>query len=168
MKWLGAILVIVGSSGWGILLAANHQNEERQLRHLLDGFSLLERELRFRMWPLSMLFCQVAEKAEGEMVSIFRDLGAALQQQEDANGGMCMDKVLARHSDLSPITRAILASFGRSLGAYDLDGQLKQIECCKKEALEALDRHCEGKQARLRCYRTIGICAGCALALLLM
>ena len=102
------------------------------------------------------------------MVSILQELGAELDKQETADAGACMEKVLLHHADLPENCREILLALGKGVGSFDLEGQLREIESRRRETLAALEKHCEGKDQRLRCYRTLGICAGCALALLLL
>lgn len=168
MRWIGAVFVIAGCSGWGLMLASNDKREEKYLRELLQALSWLESDLSCRMWPLPTLFGQVADKAEGEMGGIFRELGMELDRQDSTDAGECMDKVLRQYPDLPGKCRGILFALGKGLGSFDLDGQLREIKNCRSETQAALEKHCEGKDQRLRCYRALGICAGCALALLLL
>ena len=64
--------------------------------------------------------------------------------------------------------RRLIYQLGKSLGRFDLPGQLKGIaaakESCKRE-LRELERN---REQRLRSYRTLGLCAGAALAVLLI
>jgi hypothetical protein len=57
---------------------------------------------------------------------------------------------------------------GTSLGRYDLQGQLNGIESVRircRSDLEELERN---RDVRLRSYQRLGLCAGCALAILFL
>ena len=71
-------------------------------------------------------------------------------------------------SDLSAITARLLKALGRTLGRFDLDGQVQGIEAVRNEILTALEKLVKDQDARLRSYQTLGLCAGAALAILLL
>ena len=62
----------------------------------------------------------------------------------------------------------LFLKLGGSLGRFDMEGQLRGIEnarqLCRKE-MEALSDH---RDQRLKNYQTLAICAGVALAILLI
>ena len=61
-----------------------------------------------------------------------------------------------------------LRNLGISLGRFDLPGQLQGIHTARGECQSALDRLCSNRDNRLRSYETLGLCAGAALAILLL
>jgi hypothetical protein len=71
-------------------------------------------------------------------------------------------------TDQSPLLKKLLLDLGRTLGHFDLDGQIQGIEAVRQEAVASLDKLTKDKEARLRSYQTLGLCAGAALAILLM
>jgi stage III sporulation protein AB len=62
----------------------------------------------------------------------------------------------------------MLRLLGKSLGKFDLSGQLAGIDLVREGCKENLDRISKDRQERLRSYRTLGICAGIAIAILLI
>ena len=70
--------------------------------------------------------------------------------------------------NLSSITKQLLRNLGRSLGRFDLEGQLRGIDAVRHETLEALEKLTHDQDERLRSYQTLGLCAGAALAILLL
>lgn len=167
MKWLGAILVIAGCGSCGLMMEANDRKEEKTLRQLFWALEWLAGELSYRMWPLPILFRQVSEQSKGMISDIFRDFAEELDRKVTPDASGCMDDVLILYPLLPEKGKQILSGLGRSMGRFDLEGQLCQIVNWKNEAQAALERHCDGRDQRLRCYRTVGICAGLALAILL-
>jgi stage III sporulation protein AB len=55
---------------------------------------------------------------------------------------------------------------GQSLGRFDLEGQLKGIEMTKSETQRILQEYTDNQDSRIRCYQTLSICAGAAVAIL--
>ena len=168
MKWLGAVLVIAGCGGWGLMMAANDRKEERLLRQLVRALEWLASELACRMWPLPVLFREAAQQTEGMISVIFRDFAAELDRQAAPDACGCMESVLSKHPSLPEKCAMLLSELGGCLGRFDLEGQLREIVNAEHQARVVLERHCDGRDQRLRCYRTLGICAGFALALMLL
>ena len=71
-------------------------------------------------------------------------------------------------SHLALPTKQFLRDLGRSLGRFDLDGQLREIEFLKENVSSAFSKLTTEQDARLRSYQTLGLCAGAALAILLL
>ena len=60
----------------------------------------------------------------------------------------------------------ILSELGESLGRFDLPGQLKGLEAVRRKCLMELEALGRNRTERLRCYQTLGLCAGAALVIL--
>ena len=64
--------------------------------------------------------------------------------------------------------RQTLLTLGASLGEFDLDGQSRALELALARLSSQLRRLEEGSGARRRSYATIGVCAGLAVAVILL
>ena len=64
--------------------------------------------------------------------------------------------------------RSLLSQLGKSLGQLDLAGQLRGLAAAQEACRKELERVEAEKAGRLRCYRALGLCAGAALAILLL
>ena len=71
-------------------------------------------------------------------------------------------------SELSRTLKELLLELGRGLGSFDLNGQLRGIEAVRRQAIEALQESVNDRDVRIRSYQTLGLCAGAALAILLL
>ena len=80
----------------------------------------------------------------------------------------CVALVLARDRELPEVCRGILSQLGKTLGQLDLSGQLRGLAAAQETCRKELERVEASKAGRLRCYRALGICAGAALAILLL
>ncbi len=77
-----------------------------------------------------------------------------------------MAAALGRSRELTGDVQKRLLQLGRCLGRYDLQGQLQGLEAVQRGCEEALTALGRDREARLRSYQTLGLCAGAALAIL--
>lgn len=165
-KWIGGILIIVSCGGFGFSLAAGQIREERALRQLLGALEYMECELQFRLTPLPELCRQTGREVPGRVGKIFTILASELESQISADVESCMNAALAAVPDLPGQTRQAFRLLGRTLGRFDLEGQLKGLESVGAGCRSTLEKLTENREPRLRSYQTLGLCAGAALAIL--
>lgn len=166
IKLLGAIFIIVGCGGFGFRIAANHLREEKTLRQLISILDFMECELQYRLTPLPDLCRQAAGQGSGVLSAVMLTLTRELEDQISPDVERCMSAALSQYKDIPEQTRQLLELFGRSLGRFDLSGQLKGIEGVRQECRRKLQELTANKDVRLRSYQTLALCAGAALAIL--
>ena len=142
--------------------------QERLLRQLLENLDFMESELHYRLTALPELFQLCAARSGGCLKRLLLDLAGELDAHADPDVEQSLRRCLDRQPGIPMRLRKRIWQLGRTLGRFDLDGQLRGIdsarEGCKRE-LRELERN---RQQRLRSYRTLGLCAGAALAVLLL
>lgn len=168
IKLLGVVLVIAACGGVGFMIAASYRREERSLKLLIKILNYMECELKCRLTPLPELCRMVASEFPQQPGRIFAQLANEMQMQLFPDAQTCMSSVLSRSTELTPLTRRELIQLGRSIGKFDLDGQLKGMELVRMECNSHLTQLMENRDNRLRSYQTLGLCAGAALAILLI
>lgn len=167
LKWIGTIIIVLCCGGFGFRMISVHRQKEKELRQLLSALDLLESELRYRLSPLPDLCYFVSRSINGSIGKLFRTLQEELDQQIAPDAGCCMNVVVSG-TNLTSDTIRLLKDLGRTLGRFDLNGQVKGIESVRNETLLTLDKLTKDQDARLRSYQTLGLCAGAALAILLL
>ncbi len=168
VKLIGSILVIAGCGGFGFSLAAAQLREERSLRELIYAVETMECELNYRLTPLPDLCRVVCRQIGGEVGQLFQALADSLDTQLCTDVRKCMDDVLRQTKTLSPRVISLLRRMGSTLGRYDSEGQKTEFHAFHKECTDVLDKQMHHQQLRLRSYRTLGLCAGAALTILLI
>ena len=168
LKMIGIVLIISACSGVGFTLAATHRREEKSLRQLIGILDFMECELQYRLTPLPNLCKLCAREFPQTPGKIFGELADEMEQQIFPDIACCMRSVLDRTKDLPSITRRELLLFGKSVGRFDLEGQLKGLEGVRQDCRRNLERLGNNRDNRLRSYQTLGLCAGAALAILLI
>ncbi len=167
-KGIGAVLIIAGCGGFGLSLAAGCRREEALLRQLIRVLQAMRWELQYRLTPLPELCRQAAGESGGVLREVFSRLSRELDAQNVPEVSACMAAVLRGSGDLPASLKKLLRQLGRSLGRYDLNGQLQglaAVESACREQMKALNQN---KEVRLRSYQTLALCAGAALVILLV
>lgn len=168
VKWIGAICVIFGCGGWGVQLALQHITRIRTLRSLVALLEFMDCELQYRATALPELCRQAGERSHGVLRSVFLAMAEELSSQISPNARLCMEAVLARSHSLDETLRSLLMEFSMNLGVFDIAGQLKGLEHTRRLCCDQLEELLNNKSNRLRSYQTLGLCAGAAIAILLV
>ena len=166
-KWIGAILIISASGGFGFSLVRGHRREEAALRSLLIALDYMSSELHFHAPALSQL-CRGAGKLCGRGVGqVFLKLADRLEDNQTPDAASCMDAVL-EDCQLPAVTLENMRLLGASLGRFDLEGQLKGLEVVRGAAKTGLDKLLAEREQNMRNFQTLSLCAGAALVILLV
>ena len=166
IKWIGALLVIAGCGGVGFTMAASYKREEWCLRALLRALDFMTCELQFRLTPLPELCCTAGKECGGPAGQALTALALELESQISPDADSCMYAALSKMDDLPASTVDALHLLGKSLGRFDLEGQLQGIESVRSHCRRELANLEAGRDQRIRGYQTLGVCAGAALAIL--
>jgi len=166
IRWFGAVLIIAGCGGFGFTLAAGARKEERHLSKLMRVLSFMETELQYRLTPLPDLCAMAAREAGGSVGTVFSELSKALFRQEQPDAAQCMRAVLKDDGEFSRRIRRHLLQLSRSMGRYDLPGQLQGLQTVRKACEADLQDIRKNRDIRLRSYQTLGLCTGTALVIL--
>lgn len=164
-QWTGAICVVLACGGFGFSAGAALRRESRFLRQLLKLLDLAEAELSYRLTPLPELCRLLSDEAGEPLRRVFSSLSRELESRLLPDVPSCMAAVLLKEP-LPVAQRRLLTALGRSLGCYDLPGQLKQLAALREECLLQLQQLEENREQRIRSYQTLGLCAGAALVIL--
>ncbi len=167
LKLTGAILILVGCGGYGVMMAISHRREVAALHQLAEVMDRMICELEYRLTPLPELCRFGAEQTKGAVQSFFLSLAKALDDQISPDVGLCTIAALKETSGLPRYAAAQMQALGQILGRFDLTGQLISLERCKQSCLGQLEVLEHQQSQRLRSYQTLGFCAGAALAILL-
>ncbi len=167
-KILGVILVIVSCGSVGFRIAANHRKEERSLHNLVGILDYMECELRYRLTPLPHLCRCVAAKFPLIPGDFFSVLAAEMELQLSPDMEECVTRALRAQNSLPPITKRTIDFFGKTVGRFDLEGQLKGLDAVRSECKRNLEILTRDRDSRLRSYQTLGLCAGASIAILLI
>lgn len=167
-RWLGAAMIVIGCGSCGFSIAAGKRKEEQMLCQLIRILRFMEAELRYRLTPLPDL-CRLAScEVKGTLRVVFLNLYRELSWQKMPDAASCMSAAIQRTGEVPGRIRRILIQFGQTLGRFDLEGQLQGIQSVRNRCEESLESIRKNRDERLRSYQTLGVCAGAALAIILI
>ena len=166
LKLLGSFCIILSCGGFGYYLAWQYLNEEKHLQQLIRAFEYMECNLQYQLTSLPKLLHNCAKEASGVIASILHSLATQLEQQIAFDANCCMQTAISSVNNIPALTKNILLDFGKQLGQYDLVGQLQCLAGLKRTCYHYLDILVSEKQARLRRFKTLGLCVGVGLVII--
>lgn len=165
-KIVGALLILAACGGMGFSLASAHRRKEQMLRQIMTAVQYMACELEYRQPPLPTLMKRCAKETGGQIAQVFSCLAGELERQIAPDATCCMQQVLEAFPKLPWVVTEKLQLLGRSLGRFDLGGQLTGLETVHQLCKRELDGLLVDRDSRLRSYATLGLCAGAALVIL--
>ncbi len=168
LRLLGAIAVVFACGGFGALLARNYKRQEQMLFQLQRAISYISNELAYKSPYLPELCLEAANLANGMIKEIFSKLAEHLLDGNCPDASIAMERTIAQTQELTPQIRRLLILLGQCLGRFGLDGQVKELNDVLAECRIILDDMRQNRKVRIQNYQTLGLCAGAALAILLV
>ena len=168
IRIIGAILIVLSCSAVGYYLVLNHKKEEKTLAQLIAVLDFMECELQYRLTPLPELCRMAAAENRGIVCDLMLTLANELDSQISPDASTCMNAAITKHPKLPERTKSLLLKLGGSLGRFDMDGQLRGLENARQLCRKEMDSLGANRDQRLKNYQTLAICAGVALAILLI
>ena len=167
-KWVGALLVLISCGGFGFSIAHGYRQRERLLYQLLAALGMIASELEYRLTPLPELARRAAKDTSGVLRDVFLNLVRELDWQAEPDAESCIYAAMEKCHDLPLCLRRPLRILGQTLGRFDLPGQLQGLNAAQDACRREIARLEQNRDARLRSYQTLGLCAGAALVILLV
>lgn len=169
IRLMGAALLTGGSAALGFGAVRHLEGRVRDLRELVTGLELMERELSWRMAPLPEVLHQAAEETQGRPSEFF---GLCAQGAAHLNGRPFY-KVWRQAAEASQLRLegadvSLLEQLGGVLGRYDGESQ-KQALSAAVSRLEEQRAEAVSQRDRLgKVYGMLGVTAGIFLVILLI
>lgn len=165
-RLIGVVFLIVGCSLCGFKMASDYRKEILSLRDLIDVLNYMECELNYRLTPLPQL-CRLSAANSKYLKELFLNFADEMDAQVSTDTQCCMEAAIHKSRTCNSVT-VFLRELGCSFGKFDLDGQLSGIGSVRQKCGQKLHTLEKDKDIRVRNYQTLGICAGVALAILLV
>ena len=167
IRIIGAFFIIGGSGGVGITMAIQYMRSYKALKQLISALETMICEVRYRLSPLSVMCREAARCVDGGIRKLFLTFSQELEDQISPDAYQCMCSSIQKTEQLPSVVVNHLKRLGKSLGQFDLEGQIRMMESVREDCLKDLLNMDENKKYRIRSYQTLSLCAGAALAVLL-
>lgn len=170
MKTAGVVFVVISAASIGLRFAYAVRQRCHLLGQLLLSLRLLKGELSTHGTPLPEAFALLAAATNGSAAEYFSTAAKQMHQKRwmTPQASLCAAEDKLKELPGEDPVRKILRDLSAELGRFDLDSQLSGIDSAVSR-LEEIRRTAEqDKTIRCRTYRALGLCAGLALAILLI
>mgnify|MGYP004679084683 CR=1 FL=1 len=165
LKVIGIILIIGGSGGYGIARAVRLYRQLRQLRELLAALELLKCELNYTLLPLPELCSVTAKRSRGEIRTFFTAFGSRVELGRRHAAEEALEE--SRLNLPSDAAMALL-ELCETLGRYDMDGENRMLRL-SAQRIQSAQARCESEKRQMaRSCAALAVCAGIALAILML
>lgn len=168
IRLIGAVFVITGCGSIGFAMAKRLLNEISALRSLIAILEFWKNALSYHHTTLPEL-CGIACTMDTQSIGdFFRVFGMQLERQGASDASQCIESALSMCPDVPESSRILVGELGRGLGEFDLAGQLYRLDSVLNEANNTLTSLTSNLSVRLRSYRILSVCAGLAIAILII
>ena len=168
MKVVGAVLIICSCGVFGLNLVSEYKREENTLRQLIGALDYMQCELQYRMTPLPDLCRQAGMQNRNMIGQVLLLLAQELDCMISPDVQGCMLEAVKKGENLPVKTRQAFETLGNTLGRFDVSGQVQGLEGVRAFCRTELEALAANRDIRLRTYKTLSLCAGAALAILLI
>ena len=170
IRLFGAGLVALAASAAGFGFAQRVRVQCAQLDALSWALETMTSEMSARLTPLPEIFLLLGSGAQKDVSLFFKTAAMALTTPPGCTVPVAFKRGFAAAMNFRPGEQAVQALYALSagLGRFTLERQLAAIEQAKTAVTRELLSLQAQKQARCRSYGTIGVCAGLALAVILL
>lgn len=170
MKLVGMVFIMVSAGSVGIRIAVSLRKRCALLRQLLTAVQILQNEISFCGTPLPQAFALAAVSAEGVVERLCSAVAKEMDQRRWITPQAAMERAWKAEPDLAQelVLHEVLLTLAAGLGKYDRDSQIQTLERTKSRLEELLRTAEQERSIRSRTYETLGICAGLAMAILLI
>ena len=170
MKLAGVLFVVISAASVGFRFSYAVRQRCGLLGQLILALRLLKSELSAHGTPIPEAFAFLAAATKGSAADYFSMASKQMHQKKwmtpEKSLEIASDKLRELSAD-DPV-RMVLHDMALSIGRFDLESQLTGIDCAVARLEEIRNLSEQEKTLRCRTYRALGLCAGLALAILLV
>lgn len=165
---IGAVLVILGCGAIGYIMASNLTLEITTVQNLISILEHWKHSINYHQTALPEL-CRMTQETESSILGkFFGALHEQLSSLRQFDALQCTELAFSSCPDLPASSKTLLQKLSKCLGKFDINGQIQEIDSVLSEANSILLSLQSNLDSRKKCYRTLGICAGIALAILII
>lgn len=168
LKCFGFLTVFLGCGYIGFRAGSNYRKDITVLRQLCGHIEYMICQLRYHQTSLPELFTQMQNDAQQPLRQLFGKICALFSEQAFSGAHECMLAAVEKMPDLPKMTRSCLMELAVTLGRFDLEGQLRGAESVLHRYTQKVAQMERNSHSQIRSYQVFGLCAGAALAILLI
>jgi len=168
IRMIGFVLIVSGASCAGIRQAAYVRRSYLLYEDFRMALVWLKNEIQTALTPLEQAFGLVSGLISNPLGSLFAILSSRIKTDPSCSTVRVAAQFFTSRPEIPAELQDVVYDLLRMLGRQDTAAQVNALELALSRT-EALRKRLEQeKTERCRSYRTLGVCAGLALAVILI
>ena len=169
MKYAGMAFIAISAASVGMQMSASLGKRCRLLQQFLAVLQILRNEISVCGTPLPQAFALMAVSSGGAVAQLFSSVAREMDSRRWLSPAAAIEHGLECEQTLlqDQVLCEIIRRLGSGLGKYDRESQLQTIDFTASELSALLNQTKQEHSVRGKTYRTLGICAGLAMVILL-
>ena len=147
----------------GYLIGRKQRHHATLMREYIRAIDYITQELQYRRNSLVDMFDQASAFIGGIIGDFFHVLSIELEKQVAPNIQICIDAALSQTKEIPTSVSQGITLLRGTLGCFDLDGQISELEKVREECKIILQRYVSNQDVRIRNCQTLALCAGAAI-----
>lgn len=171
LKLIGGVGIIVAATSMGFVYSKVFAERVSQLRDIQYILNYLESEIIYTATPLTIALMTAGENQEGVVGQVFVNISKLIRDRKAESILDAYNQSIKLYQSQLYLEKEefdILASFVRSLGSADIEGQKKNFNLTIKK-LETFEKSAEQTRTKNeKLYKYLGLCAGVLIVIVLV
>ena len=165
LRLSGSLLLLLSCGSFGFSAAKQLKDRLQAAYDFLHLLEVMKAELNYRLTPLPTLFRNLAVRFS-RFEDVANGFADCMEGQISPNLRACMQIATGRQKG-NCVTDDYFLLLADSLGNFDLDGQLRELNMLQEQIQKQITEIEREQASKMRLCRTLGLCAGAGMAILL-
>lgn len=170
-KLIGSLLIMAASSFLGVYFSKECARRPRELRELQRLLQMFENEISFLSSTVTEAFIKLSGYYESNIRLFFSQAAEILMHKNGINASEAWEMAVKENIKKTALKKedeAIVLSFGKMLGASDLEGQISNIRLTLTQLKMQEEKAEEEKEKNKTMYMNLGVLGGLAIVIILI
>lgn len=171
IKLLGSVMVLLASTGIGILAGERKKLRMKQLKELMVHMKVMYGEIEYGRTALPEVMEVIAKRNQGDMTGFFRKVARELSEIRGETffciWKRCMETELAA-TCLDKKDKLLLEGLGENLGFLDQKMQLSTIGHYMMNLEGAIEEAAADVKEKVRLYNLLGVLFGIFITIVML
>lgn len=170
-KAMGALLVIISTTFFGVKCADDMKEEYRQMRYLQRMIAMMESEIRYARTHLGEIFFHIA----GQAKEPYKAWLLFMRREMSLGGGKAFEEIWSQsikgylpEAGLPKRELERLAGLGSQLGTADIVHQLGVLELYQQQLSVSMEELYAELGTKVKLCQCLGVMSGILIAILLV
>lgn len=168
IRIVGASLLCLASVYIGFSAAGTVRKTAKELQRLKLALEMMHCEVSYALTPLGRVCEIISDACGGDVGRFFYQVQKNLAQSNDKPQDWVAQTVCKFLPSLPKQVQDALTELLSSFGRFGVHEQLRMIDLAAQKVDAAISDIDADRAQRCKCYRTLGICTGIAVAVLVL